>query len=405
MRLQKKNAAIMLAATNNSAFAIANVIIGLERYSSHLYDTIFIYHDGFSEADTLALKKLSNKLEFVLYTHEIFLKKCKFSGAIPDSFGRYTHMSVCRYELFNHLHDYKYCIWIDFDILIQKDISFLFDYAPWGMIKTVNPIKNAIKGKLEGISGEEICLSSGVVIVSDTIENYSSITDELYKETSKYSDVLLLPDQAILNYVSYLRQINAKAIPDKLISPPEWKVAFKEAPMIHAAGSRKRFWNEASLIVAYPEWQLNNKLWLLNGGSDYQGEIFNKYKIPYPLQAGFFVQKSRIIAIRNNIISSYNKLNGLVCSNGTWSDSIELTSSIFRKENLCINLTLKKQVTLNFFGKFKSSIIKREPILKALPATLEIKEHPEYGLTEISGEIKDTDVMTIIELISQSTIA
>lgn len=38
----KKKCAIFLAATNNSAFAIANVIIGINKYSKNIYNDIYI---------------------------------------------------------------------------------------------------------------------------------------------------------------------------------------------------------------------------------------------------------------------------------------------------------------------------------------------------------------------------
>jgi hypothetical protein len=206
----------------------------------------------------------------------------------------------------------------------------------------------------------------------------------------------------VLNYISYLRKINTRAIPDKLISPPEWKATLNEAHMIHAFGSNKRFWNEVSLILAYPEWQENHKLWLRKGGSDFKGQVYNKFMIPYPLTAGYLLQKVRIISLRNEIIKNHMSYNDFYCKNDVWSDSITLTSTIYRAEHFNLTISLNNSTTVNISGQIKSKLIMKSFSEKDIPATIDITEHIDCGVIKFKGSLQDSHITSFLKKLSSA---
>lgn len=323
----KKNVAVVLGTTKNSAFAIANVIIGLERHSPRLVDTYFVYHDGLAEVDRLALARLAPNVELVLYTEDYFLERSGVAGLDTTSLKRYTHMSFCRYEMFELLDRYQYAIWIDFDILVQKDISSIFDYSPVGMLPAATPIQKALGALPADCDPSLKCLSSGVIVASDKLSDYSSLTDELYFETRKYSDTATLPDQAIINYVLNRKNIDVKELPDTFGCPPEW-IKARSSELIHTPGSARRLWNENSIYHAFPEWRVNNEIWETNGGTGYQGKTYNCYNCPEDLIGGKFVQQVRRFNVTNKLTSGFAKKYELLIDMDIWSDKISFVKKL-----------------------------------------------------------------------------
>lgn len=397
----KKNLAIMLAATKDSAFAVANVAMGLERYSSSLVSTIYIYHDGFSEEDKAALLKVSKKIVFVLYTYEDFIRKCNFQGEISKTFGRYTHMSVCRYELFGYLDEYKYAAWIDFDILIQKDISFLLNYAPWGLVETHNKMRGAFYKVPQNISGSEVCLSSCVFVVSDELEDYSDITNQMYKYTMEYAKDLILPDQAIINFISIKNSIENFIIPEKMVSTPEWRVSLSDAPMVHSAGKTNRFWNEQSLIVAYPEWQVNYKIWLEFGGTPFSGDIYNKFGIKDNRLAGYYVAHSRRLGLIDRIHKSGLIKKGLVCEKGVWEDAISIFSAFYPNKYLEIKVKLASKTDVALEAKISKAVIKQDSLDELqLPDFIRLDDSENEDFVFFRGRFADKHLIEVLKEIA-----
>lgn len=305
----KKKCAIFLAATKDSAFAIANVIIGINKHSP-IYDDIYIYHDGFSDRDIEVLTKLGN-IKFVLYTKDEFYSKVGFSHKeiqqLPPSFSRYTHMCFARYEMFNLLNCYNHVLYFDFDMLIQDDISELLKYTI-GMCKGSTSINYGIGRILNDIDGEKINHSSGLISISDKLKNFTHIEKECYSATKKFFSTLRLPDQAILNYVFEKLNIIPQCIPDIYYGSTSHLRSVK-CKIIHAYGKYNRFWNNQLIKIAYPEWTENNKLWERLGGTPYNGIVTNEDNIPK--LAGYLVQFFDRIQLCKTIMENIRTLTWL----------------------------------------------------------------------------------------------
>ena len=85
---QKRSFAVTLGATRDSAFAIANIIIGIEKHSSGLVDCYHVWHDGFSEQDIAALRRIAgDRLELELHIKDDFLRRVGLAEAKSASFA------------------------------------------------------------------------------------------------------------------------------------------------------------------------------------------------------------------------------------------------------------------------------------------------------------------------------
>lgn len=305
----KKKCAIFLAATKDSMFALANVIIGINKYSKNIYDDIYIYHDGASEKDLNALNKLGN-IKNILYEKYEFYKKIGFlnidENEIPKPFERYTHLAFARYEMFNLLNEYEHVIYFDYDMLIQEDISELLKYN-LGLCKGSVSINYALGKKITDFDGTKFNYSSGLIVVSDKI-NYYKITQECYTATKKFFETLVLPDQGVLNYVFLKLGLKPEVIPDIYYGSTS-QLKSINSKIIHAHGKYNRFWNNQAVKLSYPEWTENDRLWRSLGGSPYSGKI--ELENIFPKDKGYLMQYLDRITLYSKIMTNIQQITKL----------------------------------------------------------------------------------------------
>lgn len=269
----KKNVTLVLSATNDYAFALANVLIGLEKYNPGFVDEVVIYHDGLTENDKNSLLKI---------------RKCKFNTYNPQELSqlpshgtikKYSLLAFAIYEIFNHLDNSKHVFYLDTDTIIKKDIRNIINYGAVAMRPGGSPLEIALGAKVEGLSSDIRARNSGVVVINDSI-NYRELTKLCYTKTIEYWDNLFLPDQAILNLVLYLNNIEISTLPLEYNNNLNTK--WHNNSIIHQTTTRK-FWSHGIANLLVPEWEENNMIWLGLGGTPYTGKValseFKEFKI------------------------------------------------------------------------------------------------------------------------------
>jgi len=98
----KKELAIVLGTTGNMAFAVANVLLGLKKYSPNLNPDIIIFHNDVTEKDKNLLNNFFS-CKFVDYKFPI-KDISKFN---EEYFNQFTKLAYSRYECFNLLNEFK----------------------------------------------------------------------------------------------------------------------------------------------------------------------------------------------------------------------------------------------------------------------------------------------------------
>lgn len=295
MPKNKLNNCVCMGSSSYMLPALANMIIGIEKHSPNTVDQYVILHDKnevFENNDLLALNKITDKIRF--YPIDFDEKYKLPTLKILSGSQAYNKIIFAKYFVFELLKDYKHVLWLDTDMVVKKDLSDLFkvEGAAWRTAKInvsarCRYIENYIKNKYPMISVNDPIFpppSGGLIYVSDTINNYSDITDECFRILSdSYASaekVTMALDELVLAIVNYTNHLNASVVETKFNCIAETR-GDSDAVIIHSFGKLK-FWNSPSRYNRYPEWGENNNKWLSLGGRNLvQNMIINKFnKVP-----------------------------------------------------------------------------------------------------------------------------
>ena len=124
--------AILLCSTTNQIFAVGNVLIGLKKHFSlpeEEYDIILYVDKDMNIKDENALKKIYNNI-IINNFNKIFSDEYNNSNTIKY----FTSMAHARYEVFDLLNEYEKILYLDTDVLIQKDIVEILDMNEYDIV-------------------------------------------------------------------------------------------------------------------------------------------------------------------------------------------------------------------------------------------------------------------------------
>lgn len=263
--MSKKKVAVAMSGTANLAFAMANVLIGIDKYSPGFVDEVVVYHQGMSQNDQDCLSKIA-PCKFIEYKgHELI-------NSLPptDNISKYSIMSFAIYEIFKLTEEYENVIYLDADLLIQKDISDILLHGPVSMGAGRLTINEACGQEVIDKSIEIYAKSSGVVIINDQIRNGAKLTKECYQKTHELWNTLVFPDQAIINLIMHENNIPIGNLPLTYNTGKASK-NLHNACVVHTQGGKSKFWNNGISNIMFPEWNRNNDIWLSLGGTPFTG--------------------------------------------------------------------------------------------------------------------------------------
>ncbi|MDR1922044.1 MAG: hypothetical protein LBS31_09960, partial [Candidatus Adiutrix sp.] len=272
-----KKVAVVMSGTADYAFAIGNVLMGLTRHSPGLADETVIYHQGFSGRDKEALEAI-RPCRFIEYRGEAL------SGYVEsEHFRRVTTATFATFEMFDHLENFNYVIYLDADILIYRDIGGLIDYArPVGMSLISKNSPGVLEGQLganhEGRPLPDFEGNAGVIVVGDQIDS-RGLKELMYKKAVQYSPTNKRGDQTIFNLGLFLQGIPVCDLPAEYNYRGFCLPINPQVRILHQVYLEK-FWNNAIVKLMAPQWEENYRLWLEMGGSPYQGEVrFKEFSV------------------------------------------------------------------------------------------------------------------------------
>lgn len=274
--MHKKEQAIVMGVTGNWSFAVANVLIGIKKYSFQLIDKtdFIVLEQGLSEKD----KELLNSIIPCLFIEYNFPRLDELKKRHSDNYKRFTEMTYSRFECFNMLNEYKKVVWLDVDILVQDDISKIFSYGEKTGIAFCKEADNIDwlfndKTKVDKYDLNQPSVNAGVFVISDKLQNYKNITDWCYEKTIELCSYLFLVDQSILNIMFQEFNLEIEPIDSKFncYLPYKSKKEIKNASIIHTC-DYKKYWNYHNS----KEWNDNNKEWVKMGGTRFTGKKINK---------------------------------------------------------------------------------------------------------------------------------
>lgn len=186
-----------------------------------------------------------------------------------DSFINFTPASFARYECFSLLHLYKKVLYLDSDILVEKELLPLFDTLSDAIGLVPDPlITNVAKNFNRNIYNFNMSargFNSGFLVLkqgSSWVKKIDEIKHFLYTKTVEYAYDLIYPDQGIINLA--IQQFNLRpTVLSFLYNCPASmpNSTLKKAYIIHSTGPRK-FW----CYYYFHEFYIYYSQWIKKGG-------------------------------------------------------------------------------------------------------------------------------------------
>jgi len=278
---EKKNLAIILGATGNMAFALANVLIGIKKHSPNISADFIVFENNITESD----KKLLNSIfsiKFIDYKFPLSVENFD-----KGSLKRFTLLSFSRYECFKMLDEYKHVLWLDIDILIMNDITAILNYAETGLAlyRDGGKVGANFTIPIESYDMQKNYYNAGVMLLDDKFPEYKKITDWCYQKTVELAPYLTFADQGIINIMIQEFNLNVNILDLRFNSYPSFRKTLKD-PVIFHSFCPEKFWN----FWNFKEWNENNKKWIKMGGYPYTGKrvniverFFTERNLPNPL--------------------------------------------------------------------------------------------------------------------------
>lgn len=267
---------ILLAATKDSAFVLGSLLVNITE-KMPCVNVFYIVHDGFSEADKKAMEKIASLgggiCKFHFFDEQIFLEKLKKFDTKLNSLKqnqaflqRYTFMAYAMFEALLFLQECESILYLDFDVLLLKNIEELFDYknlsAHEGKIRLHEALLN-----YTGEFKDKSIVRTGTVLFGKNLANQAlKLYDFIYESSVKYG---FLNDQIAFSLLVYHFKLRFKEIDRKLYVGEVFYRKNRNAKLIHADGKNNRFWNNALTHRLFPQWQACYETWLKYGGSAY----------------------------------------------------------------------------------------------------------------------------------------
>ena len=297
---------IVMYTDENYAFAAANMCIGIQRYCSEWVDDIIIFNDSLNFETKNNLAKLYKSVVFKDYTKDMFRGKIKNINVDAYFINRWTHGVFSKLESFDLLKDYTNVIWLDVDMLIQKNFKSILEYGPLAW-RTVNPYKLEDKLSKKLYSGEltTTAPNGGLFLFHESLLKYDISSSYAYSVLGEVlADAPNSFDELVIALMALRKQINVQLLDPIYNCWPSHSSAHKSY-IIHAGGKEK-FWNNKLIGTAYGEWHVNNKIWHQTIGEAPKECKFNYREIKNLIDANDSIAK--IVEVNTRMAAVESKL-------------------------------------------------------------------------------------------------
>ncbi|MFI8735958.1 glycosyltransferase [Ectopseudomonas toyotomiensis] len=268
----KKNA-VVFGLTADHAFAVACVMMDLKRLSPRLADDVIIIHDGITAKD----KKLLSSILSVRFVEYEFPFNESDRVLTSSAVKRFTKMVFTKFECLRLLGEYKNVVWLDYDIVVQKNLDDLLAPSKVGvkMMPTGVNVREQLYSDVQEYDMNAEGMSAGTFVFQDNLKGFSEMYKFCYKKLDEYVELLYLPEQAIFDFMLQEFRVKVEPMDRRVFAPhPTDSIYAKDAKIIHAYGQPK-FWNG----LHNEQWEGNYAAWVAMGGSPYVGQnIFQKIK-------------------------------------------------------------------------------------------------------------------------------
>lgn len=360
---------IILCATKNYSFALGTMILNINFYDN--IDVIYIVHDGISEKDKeVMVSNSKSKIIFLKFTNEDFIRNIKtfttknninLENVFSKTINRYTFMSFARFEALKLLEECSNIVYLDFDMIIQSSIEDLYKIdTDIALHEGGVSIKYALGFTELMIDCNKNNYQTSIILFTDKIKKPIDVYNSIYKYISTNIDNLSnanLPDQGVFTVVAIKHKLKVFFLDSNIWSACSTWVSSDKAKIVHAFGSKTKFWNNKLISNTRPIFNMFYNRWKELGGSSYQGEIYYEDEPSggklYNHMENVLICKSIISILKKDFFihsdMNFSSLN-FVLFYPTLNDYFELSLNKLpnNKINCIINNSLYKEKKLNY---------------------------------------------------------
>lgn len=251
--------AVVTGGSKNIIDYIGTLAINIREISPEICDELVVLHDGISEED---IKRLNS-----IFPTKAIKYKCpvaKLKLLLNPVIRYFSPMVFSKIECFRLLKEYDAVTWIDYDMILKKDISELLEHPnDYRLIMNHDvPLKNMLKGNY---AGEEFATKydmnhpSMVAALFSLKKNpdtdYDALCDFYYSKLQKLSKYLYLPEQALITMMIQEFGLKYDEIDETIYNVHPDKDN-ENAKILHSYGPKK-FWNG----ISNPQWDKYYAKW------------------------------------------------------------------------------------------------------------------------------------------------
>lgn len=313
----KKHIAILLATTNNLAFAAGNCALALNKYLNIKDFDIVIFYKDLSNQNLSALRKINHVQLRPFFLDKNFIKILINNLPKQSRFRDLNHlMCFAHFEAFRLLDEYQTVLYYDIDISFQRDISGIFTMGPFAMpLDSPWTVRDQFTENISSFDMQKAAYCSAVMLLHDSIP-YKQIYNFLYNIAKQYASSLINPDQACINLALQKFNIEPNDIPVNVYACNPSSGGASYARAIHF-GNKFKVWNNSNLLNSFPEWYRVHLDWLTLGGEDFEQQKITFFSAKTKLD--FFdlligddlLVKDKIYMPRFSIYANYYKYRTL----------------------------------------------------------------------------------------------
>jgi lipopolysaccharide biosynthesis glycosyltransferase len=254
--------AICISVSSDLAFAAGVTLINF----IEIHGTEGFHFRIFSDSKLPRMVKIFMKLgadfEVEVYKPPVNWTKLWGSKAI----AYFTPLVLAKFEGFRLLSEFSTVVWLDYDILITKSISELWDKSNFDMAFSGSS-QMITKGFTDPPDGRDLNsegMSAGILAFRRSFPSWNSATLELYELFTEYYSKLYYPEQAVFDiFLSTHPGFAHWQLDEKFGAYPGQESSTNA--ILHAYGSQK-FWSG----LHNEFWQNYYLDWLSRGGSSWR---------------------------------------------------------------------------------------------------------------------------------------
>lgn len=279
---------IVFAITNDMLFAVANVIIGLERHCRITFNYLILVQDKnrLDRRELTALYSLISEKEYSQQRSKIIVRDVELMElhksvdlshkSIRAFVDKWTYMPLVKafmFKLFDDEFSRKLglerapddLLWLDCDILVLESIEKIFSYGEiCGTLGSYAKPLLKSSDKFDYIGGSDIKPNGGVILLKKApfhLENIFDIEKEVRSLLRDLADTNVLGiEEHLITALCKKKQWHLDILSDEYNYLPGYSYSMNPR-IVHSLGKNK-FWNNILVNRLYPEWERNNQKWL-----------------------------------------------------------------------------------------------------------------------------------------------